>query len=174
MTARKQAAEALGEVAFSIQRQRPKYAVRPSQPHVRINSCFPLPPRSTIRGRFPPGQQTLYVSGCQSCGRFSRFLQREWASRAGCKGPRAKRQAAASGLGCSTEVRSRFSLLYEDINPVIAELLGVDISRGPEEALERAKRVLHRSSHRDRGRAMERCRRSRTQSPRPIFVRRPK
>lgn len=70
----------------------------------------------------------------------AQFLQREWAVEPDAKAHEQKDRRLQMVWDAVTEVRSRFDLLYKDISPTIAELLGVDVSGDPEEALATAKR----------------------------------
>lgn len=134
VTSRKQAAEALDEVLEPGEAA--PIAVEPVNPLEQFLLGCPLDP--------------LCVRFLRHCKRATfldlthrdvgEFLQHEWSGEPDEKAHNAKAKRLQMVWDACTEVRSRFDLRYKDINPRIAELLGVDISRDPEEALTRAKR----------------------------------
>lgn len=134
VTARKRAAEALSEVLEPGEAA--PIAVEPVNPLEQfLLACLV----DSLSGRFlrHSGRATfLDVTHAD----VAQFMQREWSVEADPTIHVAKDKRLQVVWDATTEVRSRFDLLYKDINPVIAELLGVDLSRDPEEALATAKR----------------------------------
>lgn len=133
VTARKRAAEALGEVLEPGEAA--PIAVEPVNPLEQFLLACPLDPLSVRFLRDSKRSTFLDVSHAD----VAQFLQREWAAEPDAKAHEQKAKRLQMVWDACTEVRSRFDLLYKDINPRIVGLLGVDVSRDPEEALERAK-----------------------------------
>ena len=134
VTARKRAAEALGEVLEPGEAA--PIAVEPVNPLEQFLLACPLDPLSVRFLRHCERATFLDVSHRD----VGEFLQHEWSTETDPTIHAAKDKRLQLVWDACTEVRSRFDLLYKDINPLIAELLGVDVSRDPEEALATAKR----------------------------------
>lgn len=134
VTARKRAAEALGEVLEPGEAA--PIAVEPVNPLEAFLLACPLDPLS---GRFLRHCRLATFLDVTHAD-LAQFMQLEWSSEPDEKLHDEKYKRLRAVWDAVTEVRGRFDLLYKDINPRIAELLGVDISRDPEEALATAKR----------------------------------
>lgn len=134
VTARKQAAEALDEV---LEPGEPApIAAEPVNPLEQFLLACPLDPLSVRFLRHCKRATFLDVSHRD----VGEFLQHEWSTEPHPTIHAAKDKRLQLVWDACTEVRSRFDLLYKDINPQIARLLGVDVSGDPEEALATAKR----------------------------------
>ena len=97
------------------------------------------PPLDPLSGRF-----------LQQCGRatfldithaqVADFMQREWSREPDAEVHEEKYKRLREVWNAATLVRARFAMVYQSIDPRIAELLGLDVTCDPESGLADAKR----------------------------------
>jgi hypothetical protein len=134
VTSRKRAAEALGEVL------EPGEAVpitaQPVNPLEEFLLACPLDPLC-VRFLRHSGRRTFVdVTGKD----VAEFMQSEWPRELDDNLHRAKDMRLRAVWDATTLVRARFAMVYQSIDPRIAELLGLDVTCDPESGLADAKR----------------------------------